>query len=123
MVALKKTLRGFSHALRGIRAAYRHELNFRIQLVVAFLVIVVSLLLPTSQLEYSILVITIALVLCLELINSAMERYLDLLESRVSGYAKVIKDILAGAVLISAISAIIIAFLIFIPKLAILYRG
>jgi diacylglycerol kinase len=114
MSRFKKSLR---FALHGLRYAFQNERNFRIELVAALGVLVLSVLLGLSLLEKSILLIMCALVLGMELANTALERVIDMLKPRVHPYARIVKDVMAGAVLLVCFVAILIGILIFLPHL------
>lgn len=104
----------FTHAFRGIGYAWRKEPNFRIQMLIALVVLSAMVILPLSAIERSILIIIIALVLTLETINSIFERLLDVLHPGYSHEVKRIKDTMAGAVLIASAASVAVAVLIFI---------
>lgn len=108
-------LRSFSYAFRGIRHAWSHELSFRIQIVVAVLVIATMLVLPVSFFQRLLLVLMIAMVLVLEIFNTVVERIADILKPRVHPYVAAIKDLMAAAVLITSLAAAIIGLAILIP--------
>ena len=110
-------LLSFSHAFRGIFYVIRSQHNFRIHLFFAVLVVLAGFLFSISVSEWLILMLTIALVLSLEMINSAIECLVDLVTKEYHPIAGKVKDIAAGAVLVAAIISIIIGLIIFIPKI------
>ncbi|MBR7796995.1 diacylglycerol kinase [Agaribacter marinus] len=112
----KKSI-GFSYAWNGIMHVIKHERNFRLHLVSASLVIVAGFICRLSSFEWMFILLAIGLVLTAELINSAMESMMDYLKPDIHPIAKQIKDMAAGAVLISAITAAGIGLIIFAPKL------
>lgn len=114
---MKHLSRSFYHALRGIGYTLRYERNFQVECAVGGAVVFLMLLLPLSSLERALLVFAIAFVLVLELTNTAFERVMDILKPRVHPYARVIKDVMAGAVLLSATFAVIVGLLLFFPYL------
>lgn len=93
------------------------ERNFRIHLVATFIAIVLGLLLKVSPQEWLALILTIAFVLSLELLNSALESLSDEVSSDYSPLIKRAKDCAAGAVLIAALASLFIGGIIFLPKL------
>lgn len=105
----------FSHAIAGIKTAFRYEKNFRIQSVIAVLVLLGAIGFNVTSTECLILILTITLVLVLEVINSMLERLLDLVKPRMHGYVKEMKDIMAGGVLIASIASVMIGIIIFTP--------
>lgn len=110
-----KFIKSFTYAFAGIRAATKEQ-NFRFHLMSAIIVIIAALLTGVSTIEWSILILVIALVLSLEMINSAVERVVDLATGEIHPLAKLAKDLAAGAVLIAAIASVIIGLIIFLPK-------
>ncbi len=114
---LKKLRKSFSYALRGIVSVFRHEQNFRIQVFVAIVMIIAAFWFQISATRFMLLISTITFVLILEIINTAIERCLDIVKPRLSEQVEMIKDIMAGAVLISALFAVIIGICIFWPYL------
>ncbi|WP_245843792.1 diacylglycerol kinase family protein [Oceanobacillus rekensis] len=108
---------GFSYAWNGIKEIYKTEYNFRIHLIAAVLAIVAGFTFHLSNMEWAIIVLVIGLVLMAELINSVIEKMIDYLKPEIHPSAKIIKDVAAGVVLITAIIALIVGLLIFLPKL------
>ena len=102
-------------ALYGLWAAFKEEQNFRIQCWIAIVVIILMMLLGLTAIEKSILLLTMLVVLSLELINSQIEKFLDILHPDHHPRVKIIKDFSAGAVLLSALVSIVIGILIFLP--------
>jgi len=111
-----KTGKSFKHAFSGLRYALREQ-TMKILLFIAFLAVALSFYLEISLIEKAIIFLTITLVLGLELINSQVERTLNIVEPRFSEKVKEIKDISAGAVLVASIGAAVIGILIFLPYL------
>jgi len=101
---------------------FKNEYSFRAQLLAAVVVIIVMLYFPLDTWERVILLILIAAVLVLELINSVFERMSDGLKPRLHPMVKDIKDIMAGAVLITAFAASVVAFIIFWPYLVVYFN-
>lgn len=106
-----------SHAMDGISYTISHERNFRIEITAACLVTIASYLLKVSIIEWGLLLLTISLVLTLEMINTAIERTVDLVTKDYHELAKNAKDVAAGAVLIASMFSIILGLLIFLPKI------
>jgi diacylglycerol kinase len=108
--------KSFGFAFKGIYSVLK-ERNFKIQLLAAVGVIILGLVYSISVAEWIGICFCIGLVLCLEMINTAIEKSIDLLHPEWNEKAGKIKDISAGAVLIASISSAIIAGLIFLPKI------
>lgn len=111
------------HALDGIEYTVSHERNFRIEIIFAILVTIASFILKVSIIEWSILILVIGIVLALEMINTAMERCVDLVTKDYKELAKNAKDIAAGAVFIMSMFSVILGILIFLPKLILLIKS
>lgn len=102
-------------AFLGVTTAFKKERNFRIQFSIGVIVIILMIILGLNSIEKSILLLTVLVVLSLELINSQIEKILDLIQPNLHPKVKIIKDFSAGAVLISVVGSIIIGILIFLP--------
>ena len=107
----------FNNAVNGIIYALKTELNLKIHFVIATIVIIVSLFFDFSRIEFLILFFSIAFVLMAELINTAVERTVDLITEDFHPLARVAKDVAAGGVLISAINSLIVGYLLFFDRL------
>ena len=108
-------LKSLSHALRGLSHASLRERNFQIELFAAALVIPALLFLPLELWEVVTVLFLVGWVLVLELINTAIERIVDILMPRVHPNAKLVKDLMAASVLIISFVSVIIAVLILLP--------
>lgn len=112
---LKKLFSSFTYAFTGVKYAFQHDQNLRIHFVVAFFVILASIFFKVSGFEMGILGIMILLVICAEMINSAIEQMVDLITIEHRKEAQIAKDVAAGMVLLTAVGSIIVGILIFIP--------
>lgn len=110
-------VRRFAHAFQGISYGWQKEPNFRIEVLAATLVVALMVILPLTSIERAILVITIFLVLGIELINSVLERMLDIVHPKFSPEVKRIKDTMAGIVLLAAVTSVAVAGLILLRPL------
>ena len=115
----------FKTASQGLWYAIVKERNMKIHLTVAVLVILLSLWLGVSKVEMTVICLTIAMVICFELINTAMEVMVDIIVDVYHPKAKIIKDVSAGAVFVSALFSIVTGGIILgdkiIHKIAILF--
>ncbi len=93
------------------------EHSFRIHVLVAVLVVILILFLRLTRAEAALLTLLVSTILTLELVNTVVERFVDMLEPRVHPYVGMIKDLMAAAVLITTIAAVIIGLIIFWPYL------
>lgn len=105
----------FKYAIKGIKTVLWAEQNFRIHLLATFIVIALGFYLNVSNQDWLWLTLAIALVLVTEMINTAIEQLVDLAEPNHNPNAGKIKDIAAGAVLVSAITSAIIGAIILWP--------
>jgi diacylglycerol kinase (ATP) len=110
-------LQSFNYAFQGLVAAVRHQRNMRVHLVLAFAVLLVSIFLNLSRLQLVMVIMAVAFVFITELINSAIEAVVDMVTDQFDPRAKVAKDMAAGAVLVSAINALIVAYLVLADRL------
>ena len=115
---IKKSIDSFNYAIEGIIYAVRTQRNMKIHLVVASLVLIFSLFFDFSKIEMLILFLTITLVVVLELVNTAIEATIDVTANYYHPLAKIAKNVAAGAVLISAINAMAIGYLLFFDRLS-----
>lgn len=116
----RKRLASFRYAFNGIRLLILKEHNAWIHCFAAICVVIAGLFLGLSKMEWATVVIVIGAVLSAEAVNSAIESLADLVSPEYNEAIKKTKDLAAGAVLIMAIAAAIVGFIIFIPKLGIL---
>ena len=111
----------FRYAWAGIVYAVRTQRNFRIHLVIGLVALSLGLMLHIQALEAAVVAITISAVLVMELMNTALESVVDLTVGQTyHELAKIAKDCAAGAVLISALAALLVAAFIYLPPLIIL---
>jgi diacylglycerol kinase len=114
--SLKSRFRSFRFALNGLLLLLKNEHNSRIHLLAAIIVIVLGVIMKLDHYEWSLLVIVIGAVFLTELLNSSIESLADLIDPEWNELMMRAKDYGAAAVLISAIVAIVVGGLIFIPK-------
>jgi len=114
---MQDTLKSFKNASQGIKDALKSEPNLRFHFLAALITVSLSFYLKFTQVELMILITTIFSVIILELVNTVIEKLVDLNSLEISENARVIKDISAGAVLLSSIAAFLIGIILFIPKL------
>ncbi|MCD4704545.1 diacylglycerol kinase family protein [bacterium] len=113
--SIRKFLHSLKFASRGLVSIYKTEQNFRFQILASLMIIVLMFVFELNRKENVVLIIMITLVLLMEIINSVFEKLADMFKPRIHVYAEVIKDLMAGAVLLSSVSATIIGLMIFIP--------
>jgi diacylglycerol kinase len=117
LVILKSLARSFGFALAGIGFLLRTQRNARIHVVVGAAACGLGAWLHISRVEWAVIVFTIALVLILEGLNTAVEAAIDLASPEIHPLAKASKDLAAGMVLIAAIASVAVGMLILGPPL------
>lgn len=101
------------NSINGIKSAVKSERNLKIQLVIAVIVIILSFILKIELIKMMFVYISIFFVIVTEIINTAIEKTVDLVTEEYNEKAKLAKDIAAGGVLISAINSVVIGMLVF----------
>lgn len=117
MFDLKKFVLSFKYAAKGILNCLKNEQNIKVHLVCAIMVIALSVYLKISKIEFLLILLCIALVITLEMVNTAIENLVDEVSLEKRQSLGDIKDIMAGAVLVAAIASAVIGLLIFVPYL------
>jgi undecaprenol kinase len=112
---MKRWGRGVGFAFEGIISAIKTEPNLRFHIVAAVVILTLAAFFGFQRWEWIVLLLTISLVVVLELVNTAVEKTVDLVTDSIHPLAKLAKDISAGAVLISVIFAIVVGILLFYP--------
>jgi diacylglycerol kinase len=107
----------FRHAFRGVGWMVRHEPNMRFHLVAGAAVVVAGAAVGVSVEQWAALVFAIVLVLLGETLNTAIEAVLDIVQPTHHPLVGVVKDLAAGAVLVASAGAVVIALIVFAPKL------
>ena len=113
--SIMKTIKGFSHAGRGIGLLVKTTLNARIQIVIFIIAIALGLYLHITNTEWLAIIISGGFVLSAEAFNTAIEIDMDLTSPNYHPYARDTKDLAAGAVLIAAFVAALVGLMIFVP--------
>ncbi len=112
-----KLIKSFGYAIKGMMVAVREEQNMRIHLIAIAVVTIAGIYLGLSAIEWAILALTIGSVISMEMINAAIESLVDHVTPEYHKEAGKIKDLAAGAVLVAAIVATVIAVYIFGNKI------
>ncbi len=115
--SFRKRWKSFGYAFNGLKVLFAEEHNSRIHLVAAVLVIALGWTLKLSSPEWVVISLVIGAVFAAELFNSAIENLADHIAPQKSEKIKKVKDMAAAAVLVSAITAVVVACLIFLPKI------
>lgn len=114
---MRKLLLSFGHAWQGILAALRSERNMKIHAAAALCVVAAGFLFHLERWEWVVVTICIVLVVSMELVNTGIEAMMDHLHPRQHDQVRRIKDISAGAVLVTAAGAFAAGLLVFLPRL------
>ena len=109
--------RSFRFAFGGVGYCLRTQRNFRIHTLAAAAVLIAGLLLRLAALEWAVLALTVTLVLAAEMLNTVVEAAVDLASPGYQPLAKVAKDVAAGAVLVTAIGAVVVGACVLLPHL------
>ena len=119
----KRTFKdSFKNCIDGINFVLAHEKNFVREIVIGMIVLSLAYLLEVSTFEFIIILLLINFVLIMELINTALEKVVDLYTTKYNSLAKIIKDVSASSVLIMSIFSAIIGAIIFLPKILNIFR-
>lgn len=104
----------FKNAFNGICSAFLSERNFRIHLCATALVIIAGIILNIDLVRWALLTLAIGLVLACELLNTSIERLADMVMEEYSEKVRIVKDLGAAAVLVSAIISAVTGILVFL---------
>jgi undecaprenol kinase/diacylglycerol kinase (ATP) len=110
-------IESFGYALAGIWHTFRTQRNAQIHLVITGLILVLGLLLHLKPIEWAVIALTAGLVIATEMLNTVAEAAMDYATTEFHPQVKVVKDVAAGAVLTTAIIAVIVGLLILGPPL------
>lgn len=113
---MNKRIKSFGFAFRGIKSAIISEMNMKIHIVIACMVVVSGILFHISTEEWLLCLICFGFVISMEMLNTAIECLVDLVSPEYHPLAGRAKDIAAGAVLISALFSALVGLIIFVPK-------
>lgn len=114
---MKKFLRGFKYAYQGLAYAFGTQINFRVHVFAATAAILLGYFLGLDAAEWIWICSAILVVLIVELLNTAIEVLVDLVSPDYHPKAGIIKDVSAGAVLLTALFAVLVGLFIFVPKI------
>lgn len=120
----KRTFKGsVKNCLDGIGYVTKSEKNFKREIALGIIALILSYILKIDKIEFIIVLTMICLVLTAEIINTAIERAVDLVTKEYHELARIAKDVSAGSVLVTSIFSLIIGIIIFIPKIITLLGG
>lgn len=116
MFSMKRLINSFKYASEGIKTSILREQNLVIHIFFLVMVLILSIIFKVNKYEFLAIIIVSALVISLEMVNTAIENTVDI-NKKYSLEAKRAKDAASGAVLVSAIIAILVGITIFWPKI------
>ena len=119
--SFKKQLKSFTFAWKGVLTCAGHEQNITFHLIAAVVVVAAGFLFGISHTEWMVVMLCIGTVIAAELFNSAIERLVDMVSPEWQKMAGEVKDIAAGAVLVTAIAAAIVGLIVFLPYMIALF--
>lgn len=112
-MTIMKFINGFFYALKGIGVAIKEQLNLKIHLLALVVVIVAGIFFDLVAIEWAVIFLTFGLVIATEMVNTAIEYLVDMVQPEFHPQAGKVKDVAAGAVLVAAIIAVAVAITIF----------
>ncbi len=113
----RNLIKTFNYAIDGIIYTLKSQKNMKVHYGIAILVLFLTLFLNLSRIEIIAVFFSISLVILSEMFNTAIEKTVDLITTEYSPLAKIAKDVAAGAVLISALNSVMVAYLVFFDRL------
>lgn len=113
----RRLISSFKYAFQGLGHAVKNEKNLQIHLIAAVLAVVAGIVLKINKIEWLFVAFSILGIWALELMNTAIERAVDLITDDYKPLAKQAKDLAAAAVLVFAFFTVIVGAVIFLPKI------
>ena len=114
--SIKKRIKSFGYAIKGIKVLITTQHNAWIHLLATITVIIAGLILKITIREWFMIIIAVSLVWITEALNTAIEFMIDMIQPDYHPLVEKAKDVAASAVLIAAITAIVIGVIVFLPK-------
>ena len=107
-----KLIKSFGWAMNGLRTVWREELNFRIEVAIALVVVGVGVYLNFTKLEWAFIIVSICAVLSAEMVNTAIEDLCNKIEPNTDPIIGKIKDMMGGVVLLVCVTSVIIGVMV-----------
>lgn len=117
MINIRRLLKSFTYAASGIDHALNNDQNLIVHFIGACVVIILGIILKVNTYEMGLLGLTIVMVIATEMINTAIEKMVDLITKEHRMEAKIAKDVSSGMVLVTAIGAVVIGLIVFVPHI------
>jgi diacylglycerol kinase (ATP) len=115
---IRKTIDSFNYAINGLLHSVKTQRNMKIHIAIALITLLVAGVSKVSRVETILLFVAITLVLMTEMLNTAIEAVVDMISQKYHPLAAIAKNVAAAAVLVTAINAVIVGYLIFYDKLS-----
>ncbi len=115
--SIKKRILSFNYAFKGIAYIYKTQHNAWIHTAVMLIAVALNIILKVSAIEWVAVIIVISMVLTAEVLNTAIELIVDFISPGFNKLAGTIKDVAAGAVLLTVFFAVIVGAIIYLPKI------
>lgn len=117
-LSIKRLIKSFKYAFQGIGHCLQHEKNMQVHFFLIVVVLTTGYFVGLCAWEWCMVVVCIGMVASAEMLNTAIEKIVNELSPEYNVWAGIVKDIAAGAVLITAVAAVFVAGIIFLPKIA-----
>ena len=119
----KRLVDSFNFAIEGLISALKNEKHMKVHILAAIIIVILAIVINASKVEILIISLSVSFVVITELVNTAVEAIIDLVSPERHPLAKLAKDVAAGAVLIAAINALCVGYLLFYDKLLDIFDG
>ncbi len=106
----------FNDAIEGLIQSFRSERNMKIHFIIALLVLIAAIFYRLSRIETILLFMAITFVLVAEMFNTAIEAVIDMVQQDYHPLAKIAKNVAAGGVLVTAVNAMVVGYILFYDK-------
>ena len=114
---MKKFIRSFTYAFKGIATAFKSEFNLRFHCIATLIVIIAAIFFQVNRMQFCVLLLCCGFVITAEIFNTAIETLTNLVSPAENNLARKTKDMAAAAVLIAVITSVIVGVVIFLPKI------
>ena len=119
----KRLVDSFNFAIEGLISALKNEKHMKVHILAAIIIVILAIVINASKVEILIISLSVSFVIITELVNTAVEAIVDLVSPERHPLAKLAKDVAAGAVLVAAINALCVGYLLFYDKLLDIFDG
>lgn len=113
----RRIIDSFNFAIEGLTAAIRNEKHMKVHIIASIIIVILAIITNASKVEILIISLSVSFVIITELMNTSVEALVDMVSPERHPLAKLAKDVAAGAVLVAAINALCVGYLLFYDKL------